>query len=433
MPITWISSTENNYYRTQTPTSAGAAAVADLALDGTTDQTWDGWGGCFNELGWEALAKLSTADRSQVLDAFFAPATDGLRLTIGRMPIGANDYSVSWYSHDEVEGDFELKHFSLERDEKRLIPYLREGLARQPKLTLFASPWSPPSWMKFPQAYNHGTVVWTKQNLDAYADYFLKFVHGYRERGIEIAQVHVQNEPYNDAKFPSCCWTGETMRDFIRDHMGPTFAKASERCEVWYGTINYEFFDVTANAVLSDPGAYAVTKGVGYQWAGKGAVQRTHQAFPEKRIWQTENECGDGTNTWTYARYVFDLIQHYIANGTSAYVYWNLVLEPKGRSTWGWTQNAMVTVDPDTKKAIYNPEFWVFKHCARWIQPGAVRLGVKGHWSGNAIAFRNPDGSVAIVAINNLTTAQRRTVTVNGTSHVLDCPAGSLHTLVISA
>jgi glucosylceramidase len=432
MPVAYFSSSENSYYQAKPLSPTPASGQADLALDGSTKQTWEGWGGCFNELGWEALAKLTPADRDAVMDDLFAPQADGLRLTIGRMPIGANDYSLTWYSLDEVAGDYDLKHFSLERDELRLIPYLREGLKRQPKLVIFASPWSPPTWMKFPAVYNHGTIVQTPQNLTAYANYFLRFVAEYRQRGITIQQVHVQNEPYNDAKFPSCCWTGETMRDFIGGYLGPVFKQAKESCEIWYGTINYELFDKTANVVLSDPVARSYTAGVGYQWAGKGAIQRTHQAFPGVRIWQTENECGDGTNTWTYARYVFDLIQHYVSNGASAYAYWNMVLEPEGRSSWGWTQNAMITVDPATKKAIRNPEFWVFKHCARWIQPGAVRLGLEGAWSANALAFRNPDRSLVVVAINNLPTAQRRSVVVDGQAYALDCAPGSLHTLVIT-
>ena len=88
--------------------------------------------------------------------------------------------------------------------------------------------------------------------------------------------------------------------------------------------------------------------GVGLQWAGKGALQRAAASWPEQRIMQTENECGEGLNTWEYAHYVFRLFHHYITNGVSAYVYWNMVLPPGGRSTWGWPQNSMTTVDSET-------------------------------------------------------------------------------------
>lgn len=115
---------------------------------------------------------------------------------------------------------------------------------------------------------------------------------------------------------------------------------------------------------------------------------------------QTENECGDGNNSWNYAKYVYNLYQHYFSNGVNAYIYWNMVLEPKGRSTWGWEQNSMITVDPDNKEVTRNPEYYVMKHFAHHIVPGARRVGLSGAWSGKSVAFRNPDNSLVIV-INN--------------------------------
>lgn len=131
------------------------------------------------------------------------------RFTICRLPIGASDYAEQWYSHNEVDGDVAMDHFSIERDFKYLIPYIKEALRYNPDLRLFASPWSPPTWMKFPKAYNYGTLRWEKEILEAYALYFVKFVEAYREAGITIHQVHVQNEVIADQKFPSCMWTGE--------------------------------------------------------------------------------------------------------------------------------------------------------------------------------------------------------------------------------
>lgn len=101
--------------------------------------------------------------------------------------------------------------------------------------------------------------------------------------------------------------------------------------------------------------------GVGYQWAGKGAVQRTHQSWPDLRLLQTESECGEGSNTWEYAHYVFTLLHHYLSNGVNGYVYWNMVLPPGGRSTWGWPQNSMLTVDATLQTVTYNPEFYVYE------------------------------------------------------------------------
>lgn len=410
-----------------------------LVLDGRTHQTVKGFGGCFNELGWDALCTLSERDRKGVLEALFS-AEEGCGFTFCRMPIGASDYARSWYSLSEVEDDWDLEHFSLDRDRTGLIPYIRAAQAIQPKLTLFASPWSPPTWMKTRRTFNNGVLRWEEPVLKTYAFYFRRVVEAYAAEGIPIEQVHVQNEPRSNQKFPSCLWTGERMRDFIRDYLGPCFAQADLDCAIWAGTIEKgiehgwatvgeENYARWAHTLLSDARARAFIGGVGYQWDGKGAAQRTALAWPEVPIIQTENECGDGQNTWTYAHYVFDLIWHYFQNNTVAYTYWNMVLPAGGESTWGWQQNAMITIT-DAGEVVTNPEFYVMKHLAAHIRPGAVRLGTRGPWTAFCLAFRNPDDSTVFFLANPLAEAQREVLEVEGARYALDLAPRSFHTLV---
>ncbi len=217
---------------------------------------------------------------------------------------------------------------------------------------------------------------------------------------MRVGAVHVQNEPNSNQKFPSCVWTGAQMRDFIRDYLGPMFQRERLDCQIWVGTIERADVHAWAQLILSDEQARAYIAGVGYQWAGKGAVQRTRTAWPEVSLIQTENECGDGLNCWAYAHYVFDLIHHYITQGVEAYAYWNMVLPCGGESTWGWKQNTMVSVDMERRECIWNPEFYVMKHFAAYVNPGSVVLELEGHWSGNALAFRKPDGRVVYVLHN---------------------------------
>ncbi len=398
----WIATTRERAWQTGVCTT-GAAADVNLRLGQERHQTWEGWGGCFNELGWIALSALPAERRDAVLRELFDPA-DGCRFNLCRLPIGASDYAAEWYSHNETDGDLAMEHFSIARDRRYLLPYIRAALALRPDLKLFASPWSPPTWMKFPKAYNYGTMIWKPEILRAYALYLAKFVKAYEAEGIRLNQVHPQNEPVADQKFPSCLWTGAQMRDFIRDHLGPAFAEQGLDCEIWLGTLNTADYDGFVNTTLSDPSANRYIAGVGLQWDGRGMVQRVHAAWPDKRIMQTENECGNGQNTWEYAQYVFGLLQHYLTNGTNAYVYWNMVLAPTGLSTWGWKQNAMVTVDPASQTVTYNPEFHVMKHFSRFIAPGAVRVGVSGCLAANAVAFENPDGSRVAIVSNPLKT-----------------------------
>jgi glucosylceramidase len=419
----WITTTPTEAWAERIPATGVAPA---LTLTGETFQTWDGFGGCFNELGAIALAGLPEAKQAEVYRALFDPHA-ACRFTLCRLPIGASDYGAEWYSHNETDGDFAMAHFSIARDRQHLLPYILRAKALQPALRLFASPWSPPTWMKRPKAYNYGTLIKEPRHLEAYARYFLNFVQAYREAGAPIAQVHVQNEPCADQKFPSCLWTGAEMRDFIRDYLGPCFRDAGEACEIWLGTLNTDDYDGYPHTVLSDPATAAFTAGVGFQWAGKGVVQRTAMSWPGVKLMQTENECGDGRNTWEYARYVFGLLWHYLTNGVHAYIYWNMVLAPGGESTWGWHQNAMITADPATGTVTYNPEFYVMQHFAHAIVPGAVRLGVAGPWAGNAVAFRNPDGTTVVVVMNPFPTP--RTLALNGT--VAELAGHSFNTFVL--
>lgn len=406
-----ISSSPTEQWITQEVTRADADATPTLWTDGIVLENFKGFGGCFNELGWRALALLDEDQRKTVIAELFSAG--GCAFNYCRMPIGASDYAESWYSHNETEGDFAMQAFSITRDRRSLIPYIEAARAEAGEdFYLFASPWSPPTWMKFPQAHNYGTLVWEPRYRKAYADYFVRFVQAYAETGIFIDAVHVQNEPNSDQKFPSCLWTGAQMRDFIRDDLGPAFMAAGLGTEIWAGTIERGDFNSWAGTIFSDPEAAAYIKGAGFQWAGKHAVQRTRHAFPELPIIQTENECGDGTNTWQHAQYVFDLIQHYLSNGAEAYVYWNMVLEPQGRSTWGWQQNSLITISPDRRKAIYNPEFYVMKHFSAFVRPGARVLKTAGSLASNALSFQNSDGSQVHVIQNPFDAPT--TITVRG-------------------
>jgi glucosylceramidase len=226
------------------------------------------------------------------------------------------------------------------------------------------------------------------------------------------------------------------MRDFIRDHLGPAFAKAGLETEIWLGTINSDDYNEYANTVLSDPGAAKYVRGIGYQWWGKSCIQRTHLTWPDVPLMQTENECGDGRNTWAYSHYIFDLVWHYFTNGVVGYIYWNMILPSGGESTWGWNQNSMICVDKKSGAVTYNPEFWVMKHFSRYVKPGAVRLGLKGPWSGNALAFENRDGTVrdgtvAVVAANPFAERKRMTLGHAGRTWKLDLEPKSFHTFVL--
>jgi len=390
--------------------------VPNLSLDGREYQSMYGFGACFNELGYIALSLIEPQAQKKIMQDLFGTGESNCNFNFCRLPIGANDYAVDWYSLDEKKDDFSLENFSIERDRKYLIPYIHLAQFFNPDLKFFASPWSPPTWMKNPPVYNWGKLIMTEENLKAYANYFLKYIGAYKAEGIRIIQIHVQNEPVANQKFPSCMWTGDELCVFIRDYLGPVFKENKLDTEIWLGTINApgcdykrmifdkwatEDYDYFANLVLSDEKAREYIKGVSYQWGGKIAIQRTFESWwPEIRLMQSENECGFGDNTWEYAKYNWTMLKHYIANGAESYIYWNMILEPFGYNTWGDPQNSMITIDPNAGTIRYNPDYYLMKHFSANVQRGAICLGLKGPMAGDTLVFRNPDKSYTVECLN---------------------------------
>ncbi|MCH4171567.1 MAG: glycosyl hydrolase [Lactobacillus sp.] len=440
MTATQIESTKAVQLKTNVLSETTATLHNNLEIGTEKRQEIWGFGHTFNELGAVALENLPEAKRNEVLDDLFKPGV-GENYTLCRIPVGASDYALSWYSLDETPGDYELKDFSIERDKEHLIPYIKAAQQRNPNIQFSASPWSPPTWMKSHPVYNYGILKHDPKVQQAYADYFVKFIQAYEAEGIHISQLFPQNEPQRDQKFPSCYWTGEELRDFIKLYLGPTFKKAGLDTEIWLGTINSPLEDtemtkdettdypVITETVLSDPEAYQYIKGVTYQWAGKMVLQRTVQAFPELGYLQSESECGNGDNTWTYAEYVFNLFRHYFSNGVNGYLYWNSVLQG-GSSTWGWLQNSMISVDADKGEATLNPEYYVMRHYAHYIQPGAHLLTYGGHAAGEATAYENPDGSVVAVMSNSMNHARDISIQVKGKNYQATVQAHSFSTFV---
>lgn len=410
--IKWIESTPTNQLVDKTATSVETTVSSDLQLTGKTLQAIRGFGGCFNELGYLPLTKLDEEQQQDIYHDLFSP--DELNFTFNRTPVGANDFAATWYSYDEKDGDYNLNEFSIDHDKQTLIPYIKNAQKYQPNLQLFASPWTPPTWMKFPKVYNFGTIVMEPENLQAYADYLVKYLKSYEEQGIHIDRLCPQNEVFADQKFPSCKWSSDDLRTFIRDYLGPTLEKSGLDTDIFLGTLNGpEDMSFTATGVkldnynryvdniLFDEKARHYIKGIGYQWAGQHAIERTHESWPEMELIQTESECGFGDNSWDYAEYVFHLVNHYFNAGATAYTYWNIILGDT-ISTWGWRQNSLFSIDSKTKTVTRNPEYYVMRHYAHYIQPGAKMLETTGHFNSMGRAFRNPDGQLVVVVQNAL-------------------------------
>ena len=432
-----------------------AAGPADVEVDlAQPAQTITGFGACFNELGWTALSLLSPAERDGVFRELFAPGV-GANFTICRMPVGANDFSRDWYSYDETPGDFAMAHFSIANDRETLIPFIKQAQRYYPALRLWASPWSPPIWMKRNQHYaaaaltpearrafptladnglpadrqgreGHDLFIQEDKYFVAYALYFAKFLEAYRQEGIRIGMVMPQNE-FNSAQvFPSCPWTATGLARFI-GYLGPQAQR--QGAEVFFGTMERPT-EALVDTVLHDPRSAQYIKGVGFQWAGKAAIAGIHRRYPALTLYQTEQECGDGQNDWQYCGYTWGLLKHYLTNGANAYLYWNMALKQGGLSRWGWRQNSLLTVDEITRTYRWTPEYYLLKHLSHYVLSGARRLPTRGAYD-NVLAFQNPDKSVVIVVQNAGDAARTVRIKVGQRRLAPVLPANSFSTLVV--
>ncbi len=223
-----VTSAANAYWKTDGMLTEVTTGTADVTVnDASAAQTWEGFGGAFNEMGWKYLMTLSEADRNTALKLLFGD--DGARFNLGRIPMGASDYAITRYTLDEKEGgDPMMTSFSIDHDKTYLLPYVKAAMAVRPSIRFWASPWTPPTWMKsspyqsgnMVSPFDGGTMKSDDATLGAHAQYFVKFVQAYSTEGIKIVAVAPQNEPNFGQNYPSCLWATATFVKFVGQFLG---------------------------------------------------------------------------------------------------------------------------------------------------------------------------------------------------------------------
>lgn len=411
----WVSTTENEKWSEKNKFSDKEGKK--LVVSEKIGKPLYGWGCCISEICAKAVFGLSENQKTAIFDELFG--IDGCNFNYCRLPIGANDFAESWYSYNENDGDYEMQNFSIERDKKYIIPAVKEAQKRSPEIMFFASPWSPPTWMKFPKVCNFGKLVQSDKNLKAYALYFKKFIKAYQDEGIKISQIMPQNEFFADQKFPSCVYTEDELENFVANYL---IDEIGDMADIWFGTVNgpepfspYGMHNGFLNKIMQNPKCRENIKGAAYQWCGKYAIMQAQEDYPELDLIQSECQCGDGKNTWEHAIYTYELMHHYFKFGAKANVYWNMALENEGLSSWGWYQNSLISVK--NGEYVFNPEFYVYKHFSHFVKRGAVMLKTTGEFSSNTTVFENPDGSRIAIVMNPF--SEEKILTIECNNYVL--------------
>lgn len=399
-------------------------------------QTIEGIGGALTDAAAETFYKLPEAKRQEFLRATYSD--EGLNYSLGRTNINSCDFSSSMYTYVR-DGDASLESFSVQPDTKYKIPFIREALKLQPELKLFASPWSPPAWMKTNNDMLHGGKL-KPEYFSSWANYYVRFIRAYADHGIRIWGLTVQNEPLAVQPWESCIFTGEEERDFVRDHLGPALWGAGLRdvkLMVWDHNRGLAY--QRGATVLSDPQAARYVWGTAFHWYVGDMYEnlaRLHDAYPDKAVFFSEGCNGPFSwkdfENWSYGEgYGHSMVQdfnHWSAGWTD----WNVLLDETGGPNH--VQNfCFAPIHADTQKGTlhYQNSYYYIQHFSRFVRPGARRVACTTTKDElEATAFANPDGSSVAVLLNRTDQAMPAQLWVNGQAAPVKLPAHSIATVV---
>lgn len=369
-------------------------------------QTIIGFGGAFTEAAAYTFYEMPAAKQLQVLNAYFHPQ-DGLNYNLGRVSIHSCDFSLGNYTYVE-EGDESLDSFDIKRDLKYVVPMIKAAEAiKNDKISILASPWSPPAWMKSNGDMNHGGYL-LEQYKDAWSRYYIKFLEAYKNQGIHVFALTVQNEPAAKQVWDSCLYTKEEEKDFVRDFLGPQLKNSKfkdVKLLIW--DHNRDMIVERAETAYNDPKASQYIWGTAYHWYVSEAFENlstVHEMYPDKHLLFTEGtiEGGVKLNQFEsgerYARNMIGDFNHF----SEGYIEWNLMLnEQGGPNHVGNYCDAPIIYDRKNDILHFNSSYYIIGHFSKFIQPGARRIESNlEHKKIQHVAFVNPNGDVVIIIQN---------------------------------
>lgn len=407
-------------------------------------QTLLGIGGALTDASAETFYKLSKDKQKELLTAYY-DKDKGIGYTLARTHIQSCDFSTESYSYVK-EGDRELKTFDISHDKKYRIPFIKEAIAAAGgTLTLFASPWSPPAFMKDNNDLLHGGKLLPGYK-QSWANFYVKFLKAYQNAGVPVWGLTVQNEPMATQTWESCKYTAEDEKNFIKYYLGPTLQKngmGNKKLIIW--DHNRDFLYQRASTVLDDPEAAKYVWGIGFHWyetwskAGPQFenVRLTHQAFPGKNLLFTEG-CNENYNAgrindWALGeRYGFSMINDFNA-GTVGWTDWNILLDEKGGPNHvGNYCFAPVHANTQTGVLTYTNAFYYIGHFSKYIRAGARRIASSASRDKLlTTAFQNPDGTIAVVVMNKTDDKIDYSLWIKGMAAKMSSNPHSIQTLIV--
>ncbi len=409
-----------------------------------TFQTFIGIGAAITDASAETFGKLPASKQKEFLQAYF-DKDKGIGYTLARTNIHSCDFSSDMYTYIN-EGDAALNSFNVKHDKQFRIPLIKQAIAAAGgKLTLFASPWSPPAFMKT----NNNMLQGGKLNnafAQSWAMYYTKFIKAYEKEGIPVWGISVQNEPMATQRWESCIYTAEEERDFLKNYLGPTMKKeglGDKKIIVW--DHNRDLMTQRADVIFNDPEAAKYAWGMGFHWYETWSggqpmfenVAAVNKTYPTKNLLFTEG-CAESFNVEGYQRwangerYGRSMINDF-NNGTVGWTDWNILLdETGGPNHVGNFCFAPVHSDTRTGEIIYTPSYYYMGHFSKFIRPGAKKINSAASRSQLlTTAFINTDGKIAIIVMNQADKKVTYNLCIGNNAAVVTILPHAIQTLVL--
>jgi glucosylceramidase len=439
----------------------GSTALTVTVDPSRTYQRMEGFGASITDSSAQVLYRLDPATRAATMRDLFSPS-DGDGLAVLRQPMGASDFvEGDHYTYDDVpagQTDYALEHFTVGHDTAQILPLLRTARALNPQLKVIATPWSPPAWMKTNQSLVGGRLIDDPKIYATYAQYFVKFLKAYAAAGVPVYAVTMQNEPQNrnPSGYPGMDMPVRQQVALI-NALGPALRDAGLHTKIF--GYDHNWSEHPADIASTPPGEQPETEyptdvlnssaarwvaGTAYHCYSGDPSRQTelHNRFPDKDIWFTECSGSHGPTdppaqvfSDTLKWHSRNLVLGVTRNWAETVVNWNLALDPAGGPHNGGcdTCSGVVTVGPGNT-VTRNAEYYTLGHLARFVRPGAYRIastsfGTTG-WNGQIMdaAFRNPDGSTALVVHNENDDPRTFAVAEGDWSFDYTLPGGALAT-----
>ncbi|MGB5462574.1 MAG: glycoside hydrolase family 30 protein, partial [Aureibaculum sp.] len=457
-----------NKLKKLTDFSTGKEAAMIKLLPDEKFQTITGFGGSFTEASAYLLNKLGKENRAEILEAYFGE--DGAKYSLTRTHMNSCDFSLSNYSYAPVEGDKELKNFSIDEDRDDLIPMIKDAMAiSKDGFKILSSPWTAPPWMKDNNKWVGGKLL--PEYYDTWALFFSKYADAYKEEGIDIWGFTVENEPLgNGDNWESMHFTPEEMTNFVQNYLGPKLETDGKGdLKILGYDQNREHLKDWVDTMFKDEASSKYFAGTAIHWYASTyevfpeELQYAHEKAPDKYLIQSE-ACADSEIPkwrddqwywskestdwgWDWApekdkhlhpkyapvnRYARDIIGC-LNNWVDGWIDWNMVLDKQGGPNWfkNWCL-APVIVDPENDEVYFTPIYYTLTHFSKFIRPGATRIGFENlDDSIMTTAALNPDGSIAVVVFNQDSESKSFTLSLNESAIDIKISGQAIQTIII--